>query len=261
MAVLYGLDFDGVLCDSADETALSGTKAAFDMWGEKGGQSGDAPKWLLRAMRSCRPAIHSGWENVIMARVLFNGGENGVDSLVSSFLDGQWESKRDECMADWSVEKDELVKAFGGARDKWIEADREGWVRANRFYPGVIDALNFAEADVFIITTKERRFVDLLLEANNVTKVPGDRIFAFGCGTKISTLKKILAMPVAKGKTLEFVEDRYETIEAASLSLLGLPLRFYLAGWGYNTEARRDEASKHPFIDCIELNDFVNKLQ
>ena len=261
MSVLYGLDFDGVLCDSADETALSGTRAAFDMWGESGGVAAEAPAWLLRAMRSCRPTIHAGWENVVMARSLYNAGEKGVDDMVSSIMDGNWESKRDGWMAEWGVEKDELVKAFGGARDKWIATDREGWIRANRFYPGVIDALNFSVADVFIITTKERRFVELLLKANNVTKVPEDRIFAFGCGSKISTLKKIMAMPEAKGKTLEFVEDRYETIEAASLSLLASPIRFYLASWGYNTQSRRDEADQHPLIECIELNNFVTKLQ
>lgn len=68
-------------------------------------------------------------------------------------------------------------------------------------------------------------------------------------------------MPHLKGKTICFVEDRYETLEAVSLSMLGQPLKLFLASWGYNTDAVRNVADKHPFIDLIDLPTFVNKLQ
>lgn len=123
------------------------------------------------------------------------------------------------------------------------------------------DALNFASAPLFIITTKQKRFVELLLARHAVTTVPPHRIYAYGSGSKISTLKKIVAMPEAQRCTVHFVEDRFDTIEKASLSLLGLPLRMYLATWGYNTHKERDEAAKHPFIEPLQLTDFVTKLQ
>lgn len=267
--VVYALDFDGVLCDSCDESSVSGVRAAVDLWPlEMGGVGVDVTNiagWLLRGMRIARPAIHTGWENVVIARALHEAGESACESLATSFTTttSGWEGVRDTWVSSWGTDKEALVGAFAGARDKWILEDREGWVSANRFYPGVITALNFSTADIYIVTTKQRRFVDILLSASDLKRgvIPGERIYSYGCGSKISTLKKIIAMESSKGKIIEFVEDRYETLEAASLSLLASPVKFYLATHGYNTQERKIEASAHPLISCIDLDTFVKKLQ
>ena len=128
-------------------------------------------------------------------------------------------------------------------------------------FPGVIDALNFAESPLYILTTKQTRFCKLLLERNGVRNIPENRIYGYGSGTKISVLKAIMKFPEAKGRSLVFVEDRYETLEKATLSLLGQPIEYFLASWGYNTEAARSEASKHPFINLLDLPSFTSKLQ
>jgi len=128
-------------------------------------------------------------------------------------------------------------------------------------FPGVVDALNFTSADVYIITTKQTRFCKLLLHKYGITSVPEDRIFGYGSGSKISVLKKLLAIPENAGRDVCFVEDRYETLEAVSLSMLGQPLQLYLATWGYNTEKTRKTAEMHPFISLIDLNTFVSKFQ
>lgn len=86
-------------------------------------------------------------------------------------------------------------------------------------------------------------------------------MFGFGTGSKISVLKKLIAMPENAGKTVCFVEDRYETLEAVSLSMLGQPLDLYLASWGYNTEKIRKTAGKHPYINLLDLPTFVSKFQ
>lgn len=125
----------------------------------------------------------------------------------------------------------------------------------------MVDALNFTSAEVYIITTKEARFCKLLLEKYGITSIPEDRIFGLGTGSKISVLKKLVAMPHAAGRQICFVEDRYETLEAVSLSMLGQPLQLYLASWGYNTEKTRSTAEMHPFISLIDLSTFVSKFQ
>lgn len=261
--VVYALDFDGVLCDSCDESSVSGVRAAVDLWGRDvmDIDVSDIATWLLRGMRIARPAIHTGWENVVIARALHEAGESSCDALATSFtVPTGWDERRDTWVTSWGVDKDALVEAFAGARDKWISEDREGWIRTNRFYPGVIAALKFSAADIYIVTTKQRRFVDLLLEGHGIAHlVPGERIYAYGCGSKIATLKKILERHA--GKSVEFVEDRYETLEAASLSLLASPVKFYLATYGYNTAERKEEARDHPLISCIDLDTFVKKLQ
>lgn len=68
-------------------------------------------------------------------------------------------------------------------------------------------------------------------------------------------------MPQNAGKQVCFVEDRYETLEAVSISMLGQPLQLYLATWGYNTEKIRKTAEKHPFISLIDLTTFVSNFQ
>lgn len=120
--------------------------------------------------------------------------------------------------------------------------------------------MNFASAPIFIITTKQARFAKLLLNKAGIN-IADDRIYGLGSGSKISVLKKIMAMPEYVGKTVCFVEDRYETLEAVSLSMLGQPLELYLATWGYNTEKTRSVADKHPFIQLLDLTTFVNKFQ
>lgn len=128
-------------------------------------------------------------------------------------------------------------------------------------YPGVADALNFTDEEVYIITTKQTRFCKLLLERYGVRNIPDDRIYGYGSGSKISVLKSLLRVPHLKGKSIVFVEDRYETLEATSLSMLGQPLQLFLASWGYNTQKTRDVASNHPFIKLIDLPAFVTKFQ
>lgn len=124
-----------------------------------------------------------------------------------------------------------------------------------------MDAINKSTAKIYIITTKQTRFCKLLLERFGVTNIPEDRIFGYGTGTKISVLKKVMAQPENSDKSIVFVEDRYETLEAVSLSMLGVPLQLYLASWGYNTEKARTTADVHPLINCFDLPDYVQQFQ
>lgn len=126
-------------------------------------------------------------------------------------------------------------------------------------FPGVADAINFASASVYIITTKQRRFCELLLRRNGVN-LPSERIFPHGSGSKVSTLKKLLAEE-KEADAIVFVEDRYQTLETASLTLLGTRVQLFLADWGYNTPASRAECTDHPLIALLDLHAFVTRFQ
>jgi hypothetical protein len=262
-SVAYALDFDGVICDSVGESSLSAYKTLARVWpGLEGADASTAPEWLLDAMRAVRPVVETGYENVLLARALLERGRGvQTDAFVADALSGNWPATRDALLSGWNVRKDDLVDAFGSVRDEWIAEDSDTWVAANKFFPGVVDALNFSATDLYILTTKQQRFVTLLLKSYGVRTIPDHRIFGYGTGTKISILKQLIAMPENGGKKIVFVEDRFETLEAVSISMLGQPLELYLASWGYNTEASRKTASKHPYIPLIDLATFVNKLQ
>ena len=70
MTVL-ALDFDGVLCDSVDETAVSAWRAGSLLWGDMVGQR--PPAALLEAYRQTRPAVETGYQAILAMRLLLDG--------------------------------------------------------------------------------------------------------------------------------------------------------------------------------------------
>lgn len=130
----------------------------------------------------------------------------------------------------------------------------------NCSFPDVVQGINSASSPVYVISTKQTRFVQLLLEHNRAN-IPPENIYGLESGSKISVLKQLIAMPKNAGKQVMFVEDRYETLEKVSLSMLGQPLQLFLATWGYNTSDIRSVAEKHPFVTLLDLPTFVNKFQ
>lgn len=87
-------------------------------------------------------------------------------------------------------------------------------------YPGTVDAINFSSRPVYIITTKQTRFAQALLKAAGVSgdKVPVERIFGHGSGSKISTLNKILDMPENAGCHIQYVGCRGQATRCAFVS-------------------------------------------
>eukprot|EP00177_Eucheuma_denticulatum_P000655 GFKZ01001172.1.p1 GENE.GFKZ01001172.1~~GFKZ01001172.1.p1 ORF type:complete len:312 (+),score=30.47 GFKZ01001172.1:131-1066(+) len=262
MSCIFALDFDGVLCDSVTESSLTAFRAAATMWPDLSvprDTNGAPPQHLLNAMRLVRPVVETGFENVLLARLAGQVSDVEADFVRPVMED--WGALREQLMQQWGCDKEHLVSTFGQCRDTWIEQDLEGWIGANQMFPQVVDAVNSASGPVYIITTKQTRFCLLLLEKYGVTSVPKENVFGYGTGSKISVLKKIIAMPERNSRDVMFVEDRYETLEAVSISMLGQPLTLHLATWGYNTEKTRAVAAKHPFIGLIDLPQFVSKLQ
>lgn len=90
--------------------------------------------------------------------------------------------------------------------------------------------------------------------------LPSERIFPHGSGSKVTTLKKLLESE-PKGDAIVFVEDRYETLEVASLTLLGTRVELFLADWGYNTPVSRAECADHPLIGLLDLHAFVTRFE
>ena len=64
-------------------------------------------------------------------------------------------------------------------RDEWIKTDLKGWLSLHKFYPGVIERLKItleSEVQLYIVTTKEGRFVQQLLQQEGVN-LPPENIF------------------------------------------------------------------------------------
>ena len=68
--IIYALDFDGVICDSAIETAITGWKAASGIWQD---MQGSAPEAIVARFREVRPIIETGYEAILVIRLLHLG--------------------------------------------------------------------------------------------------------------------------------------------------------------------------------------------
>lgn len=248
--ILYALDFDGVICDSAIETAISGWKAACRIWPE---MLGPAPAELVEGFRQVRPIIETGFEAILTMRQLYLGS-----SVASIYADHKQQFANLKQQA--GVSDDALKALFGETRDQWIAVDRQDWAAMNPLYTGVADRLRQLGPDSiwYVITTKQERFVEEIFAANSI-ELAEERIF--GLDRKLSKVEVLqLLTQRHPEQVIHFAEDRLPTLinVAKVTELADITLLFAL--WGYNTEQDKANAKEHGFR-CLQLSEFLNQQQ
>lgn len=243
---MYALDFDGVICDSAVETGITGWKAASKLWDD---MPKEVPEAMIEQFRLVRPIIETGFEAILAMRLLYL--EESVESIYT-----QYSEKTQNLLHDAQVSADELKRLFGEIRDSWIENDLPGWIEKNPLFPGVAEKLRRLgqEYDWFVITTKQERFVKQILKAN-VIDLQAERIYGLDRNmNKTEVLQSLLA--THPNKTIYFVEDRLPTL----LNVLKKDnlnhVKLIFALWGYNTIEDKRLAAQHTF-DLQMLEDFL----
>ena len=81
-STIYALDFDGVICDSAVETAITGWKAAGTLWGD---MPTAAPQAIIEQFRLIRPMIETGYEAILAMRLLYL--EESIEAICNDYGD------------------------------------------------------------------------------------------------------------------------------------------------------------------------------
>lgn len=244
------LDFDGVLCDSAGETAVTAWRAVRTLWPDS--SSLEPPAELESRFRELRPVLETGFEAILLMRFI----ETGVSEQA---ILGNFQALCRSALEHSDRSAENLTELFGRTRDQWIARDLQGWLSHHRFYPGVIDALArmLARSPVFILTTKQQRFAHRLLQWGGID-FPVDRIFGLEDGRhKEDILAALMNNPALRGASFHFVEDRLATL----VRVLGredlAEVRLYLAAWGYNTADERRQAEALPRIQVLSLEQFA----
>ncbi|XP_060204944.1 uncharacterized protein LOC132632847 isoform X2 [Lycium barbarum] len=250
------------------QTLPSPFKAAKVRWPSLfNGVDSSLEDWIVDQMHVVRPVVETGYENLLLVRLLL---ESRIPSIrKSSVAEGltvegileNWAKIKPIIMAEWDEDRDFLIDLFGKVRDEWMDNDLASWIGANRFYPGVPDALKFASSKLYIVTTKQGRFADALLRGLAGITIPAERIYGLGTGPKVKVLKQLQEMPEHKGLTLHFVEDRLVTLKNVIKEPELDGWNLYLGDWGYNTQKEREEAASISRIRILELSDFSNKLK
>ncbi len=243
---LYALDFDGVICDSAIETGIAGWKVALKVWAD---MPTEMPDDLLEKFRQVRPVMETGYEALLIMRLLYEG--MSADTLMSAF-----HHQIEALMIRDDMFVDELKEVFGSTRDEWIRDDFDSWIAMNPLFEGIAEKLRTIPTDnLVIITTKQERFVDHILKANQIS-LPIAQVY--GLDRNMSK-QQILSDLHAETPDMEivFIEDRLPALINV-ITEDGLDdIKLYLASWGYNTASDKESANNIDRISVIKLSDFA----
>ncbi len=263
------LDFDGVICASSSESSVTALIAAEEHWGRRVMQCDDVEAAeVTAALVKLRPIIETGYENMLLARLLLEEYRKYKKVDVDTLFRRWGNHFRDDLLKQYSAKSDILIQAFGESRDRLIQKDLKKWVGLNPIFPFIKDFLennSLNTPSCSIITTKQARFVETILKSNNIQPPARDRLFDLEnpYGNKGNVLKELLRRSADSGEdaVIHFVEDRFDTlINVCKVSELD-QVQLYLVDWGYNTEEQRNEAKGHKRIKLIDPEHFIELLQ
>jgi len=230
---IYALDFDGVLCDSVIETAISGYKIAQIVWT-------DMPKTsisleMIEQFREVRPFLKTGYESVLILRLLHLG--LSVEKLCS-----RYSAHIQKLIDDDKLDINEIKKLFGKARDRWIEESLEEWIEMNPLFDGVVEFLDTIDKKYcYIVTTKQERFVKYILEAHHI-QIDDENIY--GLDREMGKVEVLhLIRKRHPHNHIVFIEDRLqaliEVLDDGGVDNISLKL----VSWGYNTPLDRERVN------------------
>jgi hypothetical protein len=247
---VFALDFDGVLCDSASECAVTAWRAGGKIWPEW--REPEPPEDCKVRFVRLRPVVETGYQTTLLMKLVYNNvGDAEILTRFVPLCDG--------LMSTHGLTRRHLADLFGQARDEWITKDSADWLGRHRFYPGVFE--RFCDAlgshPVYILTTKQERFARQLLNAGGAM-IQRERIFGFERNiSKERMLEQVMAEPSLRGARIHFVEDRVETLIDLTKKPALEGVCLYLADWGYNTPAQRERARRHPRITVWTIDQFL----
>ena len=207
------------------------------------------PPEKIAQFRAIRPMIETGYEAILAMRLLYL--EEPPAALARDFA-----NKSQTLTQAAQVSVDDLKHLFGVTRDRWIANDLADWISMNPLFDSIAETLYGLgpASDWYVVTTKQERFVQQILQANAIT-LPSERIFGLDRNmSKVEVLTGLLQ--THPDASLHFVEDRLPTLLNV-LKTDGLKtVKLYFALWGYNTAEDKVNAAKYPIMS-LELDKFL----
>jgi phosphoglycolate phosphatase-like HAD superfamily hydrolase len=247
---ILALDFDGVVCDGLIEYFEVAWLTYCQIWSPV---DDTLPDDLALRFYRLRPVIETGWEMPVL-----------IKALIAGFSDAQilqsWTTITAEILAANNLEAKAVSTQLDNLRDEWIEKDLDGWLSLHRFYPGVIERLKITletQVQLYIVTTKEGRFVKQLLQQEGVN-LPSENIFGKEVKRpKYATLRELIKKANTQTVNLWFVEDRLKTLQLVQQQSDLNHIKLFLADWGYNTQLERETGKNDSRIQLISLSHFA----
>lgn len=247
---ILALDFDGVICNGLIEYFQIAWRTYCQIWSPP---SETPPDNLAPSFYRLRPVIETGWEMPVLIRALVLG-------IPETRIFQDWATLAQQLLKESNLAAADVGQKLDKIRDESIARDENSWLGLHRFYPGVVDRLKaivISPVQLFIITTKEGRFVKHLLLQQGVQLHEQSIIGKESKRPKPQVLRELMAQANQKPLNLWFVEDRLKTLQSVQQQSDLDAVKLYLADWGYNTQDEREVTQSEPRIQLLSLSQFA----
>ncbi|MGB5771961.1 MAG: HAD hydrolase-like protein [Crocosphaera sp.] len=246
---ILALDFDGVICNGLKEYFQTTIKTYQKIWSD---QSQDNLQTWANSFYQLRPVIETGWEMPILLRAL-------VLNYKKENIENNWYQICSEIVAKENLNQQQVMATLDGVRDDCIKTDLDKWLALHEFYPGVLEKLGQlldSSTILYIVTTKEGRFVKQLLKQQNLS-FPEANIFGKEVKQpKYETLRQILTNNQETPNNLWFIEDLLKTLKKVQSQEDLTEVNLLLADWGYNTSKTHELVKEDSQICLLSLDKF-----
>ena len=239
---VLAFDFDGVVCNGLSEYFQTSWQAYSKIWGH----DRELPSVdLENAFSRLRPVVETGWEMPVVIHALESG-------FTESNILEDWSNITLELLHHHRLTPLDVGKVVDEVRDRWIKRDLDQWLALHNFYPGMLDYLKSLDHFV-IISTKEARFIQALLDRNGVSIQPSQIYGKEKQRPKHETLLELLP----NYGHITFIEDRLKTLQTIATHSKLDSVKLLFADWGYSLPRDHDLAKKNDRIQLVTLPEFL----
>jgi phosphoglycolate phosphatase-like HAD superfamily hydrolase len=250
------IDFDGVICDSANEASLAAWETSRKIWPNIFSESPSSD--FYETYRLWRPVIHDCYELILLAYFVNESLRN--KELINCIPSNEDFHKFRENLENENkvpFSREDALLIIGETRDELIARSTKEWQKSNPFFPGITTALAEGQANnnhtLHIVTKKPRRFVKLLLSYNGLSW-SDNLLYAGEDGDKKEYLKMLLNN---SSHSVIFIEDRLETLLGVEGSNELDSVKLLLAEWGYITNSDRQKLQNSNRISLLSLDSAI----
>ena len=282
---VVALDLDGVICDSEPELTKRAWRATCELWPDvmgataelgprkagarrawaggswsplEGVSSEGLPNWLAAKMRILRPVLETGYDSMLMMRLCADealAAGPGKRPLTPGEIQANWGPElRDTLSVRYGLQSDEAIERYSTALDTWRADDPNGWLSANRFYEGAVDALRAAvTADdstaVHVLTAQRTHVAQALLRTAELP-IEDERVVSLqGGGEKARALAELRRRH--PDVPLAYVEDRVPVLRSIANEVSLFACELYFAQWGHSTPEQQAAAASMPRVRAL----------
>jgi phosphoglycolate phosphatase-like HAD superfamily hydrolase len=178
-------DFDGVLCDSANETGRCAWLAGSVVWEKWRGI--DIPRTYLEKFKKLRPLIETGYQSIALMKLI-------SENYTETFIKNEFRFMIEQVFTSISLNKKALINLFDKIRNDWIKVNPENWLLWHKLYPCSKDIIRIGKSsykEVYIVSTKQKIFIEKLLDFFGIDFNP-DNIYGLESGeNKIETVDSL----------------------------------------------------------------------